>query len=359
VNRVKKIVFTGGGSAGHVTPNIAIISKLYEAGWKIEYIGSEKGIERQIIEDQGVPYHAISSGKLRRYFDLENFSDPFKVIKGMIQAYFLLKKIKPNVVFSKGGFVSVPVILGSWLNKIPIIIHESDMTPGLANKISIPFATRVCVTFSETRDHLSSEKTVFTGTPIREEILKGNAEKGLQFCGFTKGKPILLIIGGSLGSEKINQMVRAALTPLLDRFQIVHLCGKGHIQQKLKQNKEYKQFEYLNKELPDVFAMADVVLSRAGSNSIFELLALKKPNLLIPLSKQASRGDQILNARSFEKLGYSKVLEEEKLTEKSLLKEISEVYEQRQKFVANMNQSPLQNTANQIVELIKEVTAAR
>jgi UDP-N-acetylglucosamine--N-acetylmuramyl-(pentapeptide) pyrophosphoryl-undecaprenol N-acetylglucosamine transferase len=359
VIRVKKIVLTGGGSAGHVTPNIAIIPKLKEAGWEVEYIGSEKGIERQIIEDFGIPYYAISSGKLRRYFDMENFKDPFKVIKGMIEAFFLLKKIKPNLVFSKGGFVSVPVILGSWLNRIPIVIHESDMSPGLANKISIPFATKVCVTFNETREHFTSDKAVHTGTPIREEILKGKAEKGLSLCGFTKEKPVLLIIGGSLGSEKINQVVRADLNRLLDRFQIVHLCGKGHVKDKFKHYKGYKQFEYVNKELPDVFAMADVVVSRAGSNSIFELLALKKPNLLIPLSKQASRGDQILNARSFEKMGYSKVLQEENLTEGSLLEGIFQVYEHRQKYITKMNQSPLQNSVSQIVELIKEVAAVR
>lgn len=350
---MKKIVFTGGGSAGHVTPNIAIIPKLKQKGWEVEYIGSHTGIEKQIIESFGVPYHSISSGKLRRYFDIQNLKDPFKVVGGLFQSYFLLRKLKPQVVFSKGGFVSVPVIIGSWLNRIPVIIHESDMTPGLANKISIPFATKICVTFPETLEHFDSRKAVHTGSPIREEITRGDKQEGYQLCGFQRGKPVLLVTGGSLGAEKINRTIRATLTRLLSRFQVVHLCGKGHVDPALLNVEGYKQFEYVNQEMPDLLAMADIVISRAGSNSIFELLALKKPSILIPLSRQVSRGDQILNARSFEKMGYSHVLYEEDLSGNTLWEQLNEVYEQRDKFISRMNFGTVHNSVDQMVELIE------
>jgi UDP-N-acetylglucosamine--N-acetylmuramyl-(pentapeptide) pyrophosphoryl-undecaprenol N-acetylglucosamine transferase len=352
---MKKIVFTGGGSAGHVTPNIAIIPKLQQAGWAVEYIGSKDGIEKGIIQDAGIQYHGIASGKLRRYFDVKNFKDPFKVLQGVFQAYRVLRKVKPQVVFSKGGFVTVPVIIASWMNKIPVIIHESDMSPGLANKLSTPFATKVCVTFPETMKHFDPQKVVHTGSPIREDVLQGDRKKGLELCGFFSHKPVLLIIGGSLGSEKINQSVRGILDTLLETFQVVHLTGKGHVDEAFVGKKGYKQFEYLGPELPDVFAMTDVVISRAGANSIFEFLALKKPNVLIPLSRAASRGDQILNAQSFGKMGYSHVLFEEDLKEESLLQAVRETYENRAQYVENMGKSELQNTVATIVELIENV----
>lgn len=352
---MKKIVFTGGGSAGHVTPNMAIIPKLQQAGWGVEYIGSYTGIEKQIIEAAGIRYHGIASGKLRRYFDLKNFKDPLRVIQGTFQAYRLLRKIKPDVVFSKGGFVTVPVILASKMNGIPVIIHESDMSPGLANKISTPFATKVCVTFPETVKHFAPDKVIYTGSPIREEVLRGDRKKGLDLCAFDRTKPVLLVIGGSLGSEKINQAVRANLDALLEQFQIVHICGKGHVDAAYENRRGYRQFEYLSGELPDVFAMTDLVVSRAGANSIFEFLALKKPNVLIPLSLAASRGDQILNAKSFAKQGYSKVLFEEDLSPELLLQAVRDTYAERDRYVEQMKQSELQNTVDTVVTLIDTV----
>lgn len=356
---IKKIVFTGGGSAGHVTGNLAIIPKLRESGWEVEYIGSEAGIEKQIINDFRVSYHGIATGKLRRYFDLKNFKDPFRVIKGVWQAYAVLRRLKPQLVFSKGGFVAVPVILGAWLNRIPVIIHESDYTPGLANKISIPFATKICATFPETLKHLPSDKAVHTGSPIREEILQGSADRGRTFCGFTKSKPVMLIIGGSLGSKKINEAVRANLDALLPQFQIVHICGKGNIDPNYASVTGYRQFEYVSTELPDLFAMTDLFVSRAGSNAIFEFLALKKPHVLIPLSRAASRGDQILNAQSFEKMGYSRVLFEEDLTNESLLTAINNTHAERAKYITNMQNSNLQNTVEQIVTMIYDVSSTK
>ena len=307
---MKKIVMTGGGTAGHVTPNIALIPSLREAGYEISYIGSYEGIEKRLIEEQNIPYYGISSGKLRRYFDPKNFTDPFKVVKGLAQAVSLLKKIKPDIVFSKGGFVSVPVVLAAKICHIPAIIHESDITPGLANKIAIPGATKVCCNFPETLKYLPKEKAVFTGSPIRQELLSGNADAALTFCKLpAKSKPVLLIIGGSTGSKVINTIVRASLPTLLKNYLVIHLCGKNNLDASLEGMAGYVQLEYAGKELADLFALSDIVISRAGANAIFELLALRKPNILIPLSAAASRGDQILNANSFKNSGYSYVLE--------------------------------------------------
>jgi UDP-N-acetylglucosamine--N-acetylmuramyl-(pentapeptide) pyrophosphoryl-undecaprenol N-acetylglucosamine transferase len=351
---MKKIVFTGGGSAGHVTPNIAIIAKLKLLGWDIQYIGSQQGIEKEIVEKEHIPFHAIASGKLRRYFDLKNMKDPFNVIRGIAQAYKLLRRIKPDLVFSKGGFVSVPVILASKLNRIPVIIHESDMTPGLANKISLPFASHICVTFPETLRHIKGRKAVCTGLPIREHILHGSVIRGLHQCGFHKQKPILLVMGGSLGAQKINGVVRLALDQLLHNFQIVHLCGKGHVEDSYSGRRGYKQFEYLVEALPDILAMTDLVVSRAGATSIFEFLALEKPMLLIPLTKQASRGDQILNANSFQSMGYADVLFEEDLTVETLIQSIEKLHNHRMPMITNAKAAKQHNGTNAIVELISQ-----
>lgn len=353
---MKRIVLTGGGTAGHVTPNIALLPRLREEGYDIHYIGSFDGIERKLIEEFDVPYYGISSGKLRRYFDPKNFSDPFKVLKGYTQASSILKKLKPNVVFSKGGFVSVPVVLAAKRRHIPVIIHESDMTPGLANKICIPCATRICTNFPETVKLFSSGKAILSGSPIRQELLKGNKQKGLDFCGFSSDKPVLLIIGGSLGSSIVNEAVRGILPTLLARFQIIHLCGAGKIDETLTGTKGYVQFEYIKKELTDLFAAADLVISRAGANAICELLALKKPTILIPLSAAASRGDQILNAASFEKQGFSYVLQEESLTKDSLLKSIDKVFNDRFSYIKTMEKSSMNNAIETLIGLIKECT---
>ncbi|BDG34313.1 undecaprenyldiphospho-muramoylpentapeptide beta-N-acetylglucosaminyltransferase [Saccharococcus caldoxylosilyticus] len=350
----KKIILTGGGTAGHVMVNVALIPKLKEQGWNIAYIGSHQGIEREIIAKMdGVPYFPISTGKLRRYFDWNNFKDPFKVLKGTWQAYRIIKKEKPDIIFSKGGFVSVPVIIGAWLSGVPSIIHESDITPGLANKIAMPFATKICVTFPETMRHVKEEKGVYIGAVVREELKRGDADKGRKLCQFEKGKPVLLAMGGSLGSKRINDALRANLQTLLSDFQIVHICGKGNVDAKLANEKGYKQFEYVHEDLPHLLAMADIVLSRAGANSIFEFLALRKPMLLIPLSKEASRGDQILNARSFEKSGYAEVLMEEDLTNESLQSAIYHLYQNKDRYQQNMERSDAGDALEKLLTLIE------
>ena len=351
---MKKIILTGGGTAGHVTPNIALLPRLREAGFDITYIGSYNGIEKQLLKEQQIPYYGISSGKLRRYFDIKNFSDPLKVMKGLGQSIRLMRKLKPNIVFSKGGFVSVPVILAARLCHIPSIIHESDLTPGLANKLAIPNAAKVCCNFPETLKYLPEDKAVLTGSPIRKELLSGNKEKARKLCNFTDEKPVLFVVGGSSGSKFINDTIHGLLPELLKTYQVIHMCGKGNIEESLNRTAGYKQFEYIGSELNDIFALADLVISRAGANSICELLALHKPNILIPLSANASRGDQILNAQSFEKQGFSVVIEEEIITPDKLLNIIHETYKNRERYIHAMKQNNTMNSVDKIVSLIEE-----
>lgn len=350
---MKRIVLTGGGTAGHVTPNLALLPHLEEKGCEVSYIGSYSGIEKGLIESAGIPYYGISSGKLRRYFDPKNFSDPLKVAKGFFEALKLLKHLKPEVVFSKGGFVSVPVVLAAKVRRIPCVIHESDITPGLANKICIPAAQKVCANFPETMKYLPEEKAVLTGTPIREELFQGNKIAGLDFCGFTANKPVIMVVGGSTGAAALNEAVRNLLPTLLKEFQVIHLCGKGKAAEEHNHTEGYCQFEYISKEMKDLFAAADLVISRAGANSICELLALRKPHILVPLSATASRGDQILNAESFEHQGFSYVLQEENLTNDTLLRAIHHVFEHRQEYVDAMKNSKLNEAISTVLELLE------
>lgn len=353
---MKRIVLTGGGTAGHVTPNIALLPRLREEGYEVHYIGSYDGIERKLIEELDIPYYGISSGKLRRYFDPKNFSDPLKVIKGYQEASSLLKKLKPSIVFSKGGFVSVPVVLAAKRRRVPSIIHESDMTPGLANKICIPCATRVCANFPETLNNLPKGKAILTGSPIRQELFSGKKEAGLKFCGFSDKNPVLLIIGGSLGSAVVNEAVRGILPELLKQFQIIHLCGKDKLDASLNHTKGYAQYEYIKQELSDLLAASDIIISRAGANAICEILALRKPNILVPLSAKASRGDQILNANSFKKQGFSYVLPEEDLSKDSLLKAIQSVFKDKENYTKAMEKSSLNNPIETIIDLINKTS---
>lgn len=352
---MKKIVLTGGGTAGHVTPNMALIEKLREEGYDISYIGSYSGIEKGLIESMGVPYYGISTGKLRRYFDVKNFSDPFRVLKGMGEAKKLMKELNPDVVFSKGGFVAVPVVFAAHARKIPTIIHESDMTPGLANKLCIPKADKVCCNFAETLNFLPQGKAIHTGTPLRSELFTGDRVSGLEFCGFGGVKPIILVVGGSTGAAAINSAVRDLLPTLLKRFDVIHLCGKGKCDPSYANLTGYVQFEYISSELKDLFACSDLVISRAGANSVCELLALCKPNILIPLSAAASRGDQILNAESFERNGYSYVIQEENLTNETLLEGVNKVYQDTEEYIANMKEARQADATALIYDIIKAV----
>ncbi len=349
---MKRIILTGGGTAGHVTPNIALIPELQKRGYEIHYIGSKTGIEKELIGNFDIPYYGISSGKLRRYFDVKNFTDPFRILKGYAEADRLMKKIRPDVVFSKGGFVTVPVVKAAKRRHVPCVLHESDISPGLANRLCISSAAAVCANFPETLEHLPEGRAYLTGSPIRAELFSGNRLTGLDFCGFTAGKPVILVIGGSLGSVRVNEAVREVLPQLLERYQIVHLCGKDKIDETLQGTEGYVQYEYIQKELCDLLDAADIVISRAGANAICELLALHKPNILIPLSMEASRGDQILNAASFEKQGYSYVIREEELTSERLLQAVREVDEKKQDYKNAMAAANQQNAVVMVADII-------
>ncbi len=351
---MKKIVLTGGGTAGHVTPNIALIPSLQEAGYEISYIGSYEGIEKKLIADFDIPYVGISTGKLRRYLDVKNLTDPFRVIKGFAEARNALKKIQPDVVFSKGGFVSVPVVRAAASLKIPCIIHESDMTPGLANKLCIPVAKKICCNFPETLQGLPKDKAILTGSPVRRELSQGNKEAGLKMCGFDDSKPVIMVIGGSLGSANVNKAVRSALPKLLDRFQVVHLTGKDKKDNLLLNTPGYVQFEYIKSELKDLFAMSDLVISRAGANAICELLTLHKPNILIPLPASVSRGDQLLNAKSFQDQGFSIVIDEDDLTTELLVEKVNELYTDREIYEEKMVGSGQTDPIPTIMKLIQD-----
>ena len=350
-----RIVFTGGGTAGHVTPNLALIEVLQRDGWQIDYIGSENGVEKGMINALAIPYHAVSSGKLRRYFSWKNFLDPLKIVLGIGQAYRLLRKLKADVVFSKGGFVAFPVVFAAWLNRIPVIAHESDMSPGLANRLSFPFVDKICLTFEAGKKHFKNQaKVEVTGTPIRQQLFNGNKERGLRLCGFNNAKPCLLVMGGSQGSTRLNLSLRESLDALCRNYQVIHLCGKGKLDQSLANKMDYCQFEYVNEELADLFAASDLVISRAGANALYEILALEKPHILVPLSAKVSRGDQIQNARYFKQQGISQVLDDENLTAENFLAAVREVSQQKEEIIAKIRALHIESATLKIVTLIKE-----
>lgn len=357
---MKKIILTGGGTAGHITPNLALLPLLETAGFSISYIGLKNGMEEGLIRPTGVPFYGITGGKLRRYADFKNFTDLFRIGAGFWESVALIHKLKPDVLFSKGGFVSTPVVWAAKLCGVPVVTHESDSTLGLANRLSVPFAKKVCYTFPESGAALPKDKGVLTGLPIREQLLRGSREKGLKLCGFTAKKPVLVVTGGSQGAAFINQMVRRCLPKLLETFQICHLCGKGNVEEKWEGTPGYRQFAYVTDDLPHLFNMADVVLTRGGSTSLFELLALQKPMVIIPYSRKASRGDQIINGRSFQKQGFGEMLMETdangmEMMPAAFLRTVRQVYENREHYKEQMQNSPARGGTQNVFTVICEV----
>ncbi len=347
-----KIILTGGGTAGHVTPHLSIIPKLLADGHEIHYLGTENGMEAGIIQAlEGVSYHAIPAGKLRRYHDWKNFTDMGRALKGIRESRRLIKQIQPDIVFSKGGFVGFPVVVAARECGVPALIHESDMTSGLANKLSLPFAKALMCTFPETAK-AAGKKGIYVGSPIRDELFKGRRERGLREFGFDDSKPVLLVMGGSSGAQAINRAVRGILEELTNCFQVLHICGQGNLYDIYEGTPGYRQTEYLNAEMADALACADIVVSRAGSNSICELLALRKPALLIPYPTGASRGDQEVNAASFERRGFARVLEQKDLTGQTLMDKIVEVYHDRGEIIECMRREPVLNGSDSIIENI-------
>lgn len=356
-----KVIFTGGGTSGHVTPSLPLISALLNKGADIFYIGSKKGIEHSIIKSLKIPYYAITVGKLHRYWTWKNLLTPFQLLKGIIQGFLICRKINPDVIFSKGGFVALPVVIAAKLNGIRVVIHESDLTPGLTNRLCFPLAQLICITFPDTLKYFkNSSKVLLTGLPIRDALLHGNFERGLEFCGFVnKLKPVLLIMGGGLGSNIINECIRRLINSLTKKFQVIHICGKNKSDPAFDGIKNYKQFEYLQNELADILAITDLVVSRAGATSIYEILALNKPNILLPLSKKASRGDQIANAKYFSQLGLSKVIFFEEFSDEKLLNAVSESYENLDQQKAKLNRFKRLNATQIITEKLIQLTFNR
>ncbi len=352
---MKKIVLTGGGTLGHVTPHLALIPHLKEKGYEIHYVGTENGMEAGKMKDvEGIVYHAVKSGKLRRYFSWQNFTDPFRVIAGAFQSAHLMGKIKPDVVFSKGGFVAVPVVFGAWLRRIPVLCHESDLTPGLANKLCKPFAKKFATTFPECAEALG-KKAEMTGTPLRPELFRGSREKGLEDAGFDGKKPVLMMMGGSSGAQRVNACLREALDELTKDFDVLHVCGKGNLDASLDGLKGYTQVEFLDADLPDAMACTDLVLSRAGANALCEFQALGRPMLLIPYPKGASRGDQILNAKSLQKRGLCHVLMQENMTRETLVQAVRETWADKEKLTEALRNAPPADGTNRVLELIEEI----
>ncbi len=343
-------MLTGGGTAGHVSPNQALVPRLLEEGWDIHYIGTANGIERELIEPMaGVSYHAVHSGKLRRYFSVQNLTDPFRVIAGVFQSAELIARLHPNLLFSKGGFVGVPAVLGAAICRVPVVMHESDITPGLANKICKPFAKCICTTFPECAQLLGA-KAVQTGTPLRKSLFSGSRPRGLRLAGFSGQKPVLLMMGGSLGAQTVNDVLRSALPDLLPQYDILHICGAGNLDERLNGLDGYKQFEYLSEDLPDAFACADIMLSRAGSNSLSEILALRKPALLIPY--HSGRGDQVQNAASLKARQLAHVLPQSDMTAQSLINALRELWSDREALSSRLSALPDSDGTNAVMSEI-------
>ena len=348
---MKTIIFTGGGTAGHVMPNLALMDRLDKDQWRIHYIGTEEGIEHELLSRRSeVTYHTIAWGKLRRYFSWKNFTDPFRVVKGYFQSRRIIRQVKPDVLFSKGGYVSVPVVMAA-KGKCPVLCHESDYTPGLANRIAARYADTICTTFSDTVARVPAGKGIHTGTPIRAALLQGSRERGLAFTGLSGEKPVLLVMGGSTGAKALNEALEASLDALLLTFDIVHLCGQGKLDDTAPRP-GYVRYEYVNEQMADVLALSDVVLSRAGANAVFELLALKKPAVLVPLPLEASRGDQILNAQYFEKNGYAVHLPQNEITPERLKDAVLGLYKDRQRYIDAMAAAPGADGTENILRLI-------
>lgn len=352
MKNVKHIVVTGGGTAGHVIPSIPIIQRLLADGLKVSFIGSTSGLEELLVEGVELDFYGITTGKLRRYFSFENLVDAFRVFVGIWQAFGLIRRIKPVVVFSKGGYVAFPVVFAAWLNRVPVVAHESDLTPGLANRLCLPFVKSLCLNFPETS--VRARNVLVTGTAVRPDLLNGDAEQGRIWLGAPQAARVLVVVGGSLGAAAINQVVRESLARLCETYFVVHVCGAHQIDESYDRP-GYAQYEYIANEWGDVLATADLVISRSGANALYELLALKKVNILIPLSRRVSRGDQIENAEMAERRGWSFVVPEENLNTDTLLSAVEFVERDRAYWLNNLQTFEVRDSVTLIYEELARV----
>jgi UDP-N-acetylglucosamine--N-acetylmuramyl-(pentapeptide) pyrophosphoryl-undecaprenol N-acetylglucosamine transferase len=363
-NRERTVVLTGGGTAGHVTPNLALLPALRAAGFHIEYVGAKAGIERELVTAEGLPYHSVETGKLRRYASWQNWIDPLRVVQGVGQAYRILNRVRPDVVFSKGGYVAVPVVLGAWLHRIPVVVHESDRSPGLANRIAFPFCARICTSFEESAARLRASmpararRIVCTGSPVRRALLAGDRARAERRFGLDPSRSLVLVFGGSLGARAINAVVGEFARALPSDLQLIHVCGKGNLDPQLANLAHYHAFEYLQQDFADALARADAVVSRAGANSLSELLALRKPAVLIPLPSDRSRGDQIENAQYYTERGYGLLLPQAELNRERLEESIRSLLNGAALFRQRMETDTPGDAAAAIVAQLDQVTGS-
>lgn len=344
------VCLTGGGTAGHVTPHFALLPDIRARGWRVFYVGSH-GLEANLVQAQGLRFYAIAAGKLRRYLSWQNLTDIFRIAWGFLQAWIILRRERPDIVFSKGGFVAVPVAAAAHSLGIPVVSHESDLTPGLANRLIAKVAHKILYTFAETGRHLPANAEL-VGTPIRAELFTGDPLRGLRLCGFAENtSQVLLVMGGSQGAQRINEALLTALPQLVKDWHIIHLSGKG--KGLAFAHPRYKGFEFVSEEFKDLLAAATAVVSRAGANSLFELLALHKPMLLIPL-QIGSRGDQVLNAQSFAAKGWAMHLDERELSGASLLKAIEDLRLKAPALQQAMREAPGADSVRRILDILQQ-----
>lgn len=361
-----KIILTGGGTAGHIWPHFALfegenspLSRALQADQlEVHYVGSFQGMEENLVktvQPQWV-YHGIATGKLRRYFSVRNFFDAFKVILGFFQSFFLVWKIKPAVVFSKGGFVSAPTVWAAWLNRIPVVIHESDATLALATKLTIPFAKKILLSFSDTRKKIPSffqEKIVDAGLPLRESLFSAKKQESLIHFDFKdKTKKVVLIFGGSLGAKPLNSRMFEIIPEMIKKYNVIHIVGKGNAQDLDIDLGSYKQYEFLKDEMKYAYAAADLAICRAGASSIFELAAARIPMILIPLGLNASRGDQIINAKIFAQHGWAQWFDEALFQKEFALNQIESAMSQRDERKKMLETAPSKNAAAEVSEIL-------
>lgn len=366
------LVLTGGGTAGHVWPNFALLEDVQaplgkavaNGEVKVCYLGSRVGMERELVEKYAPnwTYYGIHTGKLRRYFSWQNFIDPFRIILGVVQAFLYLYRENAAVVFSKGGFVSAPVVWAAWVLRIPVVIHESDVTPALATKLTLPFATKAIVAFEETRSLCSpkyKDKILPLGIPIRPSLFLGDRVRGQKHFNLDANRKTILIFGGSLGADGMNKKLVPALPELSLKYNVIHICGKGKKFALPDAGPHYHQFEFLKEDMADAYAVSDIAICRAGASSIFELAALRIPMFLIPLGLEASRGDQIVNSKIFQTRGWAEWSEQSALSQEKIIETVDRFFLQIDEKKAKLASAPGSSATFEIGSLLLEIIQNR
>ena len=357
-DRLKKAAFAGGGTAGHVLPAVPVMRALRERGVEIAYMGSAGGLEKRYLQDlEGIRFFGIASGKLRRYWSWRNLTDVIGVLRGIWQSFWLLGRIRPDVIFSKGGHLSFPVVLAGWLRRIPIVAHESDFSPGLANRLAMPLLDVLCTSFPIERPRRLRGELAYTGSPVRPELLAGSAARGRSLLRAPAGRPVVLVTGGSLGADALNAVIAAAAPELVATCCLAHVCGPGKLSGLDLDG--YRQFEFVGEDWGDLLAAADLVVSRAGANTLFELLTLGKPNLLVPLPARASRGDQIENAAFAAGAGFSRVILQEHLDAGALVGAVNDMLAERERWLEQLARFEVPQTVQLLVELLQRTGSRR